>query len=73
MGILRNVSLNLPDVYELAAGTKMENIHDYYDLAKTGHSGSAQLKVGYEDSVKNRRSAVYVVQASRYAFANFWK
>jgi hypothetical protein len=35
MGLLRNVSLNLPDGYERAAGTKMENIHDYYDLVKT--------------------------------------
>jgi hypothetical protein len=35
MGILRNVSLNLPDGYEMAAGTKMENIHDYDDLVKT--------------------------------------
>jgi hypothetical protein len=25
LGILRNVSLNLPDGYELAAGTKLEN------------------------------------------------
>jgi hypothetical protein len=35
MRILRNVSLNLPDGYELAAGTKMENVHDYYDLEET--------------------------------------
>jgi hypothetical protein len=35
MGILRNVSLNLPDGYEMATGTKMENIHAYHDLVKT--------------------------------------
>jgi hypothetical protein len=35
MGILRNVSLNLPDGYELAVGTKKENTNDYYDLVKT--------------------------------------
>jgi hypothetical protein len=35
MGIFRNVSLNLPDGYELAAGTSKESVHDYYDIIKT--------------------------------------
>ena len=30
--ILRNISLHLPDNYELAAGTQRENVHMYYDL-----------------------------------------
>jgi hypothetical protein len=32
--ILRNVTLNLPENYELVAGTPGENIHLYYDLTK---------------------------------------
>ena len=32
--ILRNVTLNLPENYELVAGTSRENIHLYYDLIK---------------------------------------
>ena len=32
--ILRNVTLNLPENYELVAGTFWENIHIYYDLIK---------------------------------------
>ena len=30
--ILRNVSLNLPDGYELILGTQMDNFYSYYDL-----------------------------------------
>jgi len=30
--ILRNVSLHLPECYELIAGTRAENIHLYYNL-----------------------------------------
>ena len=30
--ILRNVTLRLPEGFELIAGTNMENIHLYYDL-----------------------------------------
>jgi hypothetical protein len=30
--ILRNVTLKLPEVYELIAGTSLDNIHLYYDL-----------------------------------------
>jgi len=39
--ILRNVSLTLPENYELAAGTKQENVHLYYDLVKVSMLGSA--------------------------------
>ena len=30
--ILKNVTLRLPEGYELIAGTNIENIHLYYDL-----------------------------------------
>ena len=33
-GILRNITLLLPEGYELVAGTSKENIHLYYDLTK---------------------------------------
>jgi hypothetical protein len=32
--ILRNVTLHLPEGYELMVGTRTENVHIYYDLAK---------------------------------------
>ena len=32
--ILTNISLNLPDNYELVAGTKFQDIHLYYELVK---------------------------------------
>ena len=32
--ILRNVSLHLPEGYELVAGTRAENVHLYYELVK---------------------------------------
>ena len=34
LNILKNVSLQLPDGYELIAGIRAENIHLYYELAK---------------------------------------
>ena len=33
-GILRNITLLLPEGYELVAGTSKENIHLYYDIIK---------------------------------------
>ena len=30
--ILRNVTLRLPEGYELIAGTNIENVHLYYDM-----------------------------------------
>jgi hypothetical protein len=37
--ILKNISLRLPDGYELVAGTKLGNIHLYYDCIQTGIIG----------------------------------
>ena len=34
LNILKNVSLQLPDGYELIAGIQAENVHLYYELAK---------------------------------------
>ena len=39
--ILRNISLCLPENYELIAGTKFENIHLYYELIKVTTVGNA--------------------------------
>ena len=39
--ILRNVSLNLRENYELVAGTKRENVHLYYDSVKVSNLGNA--------------------------------
>jgi len=40
--ILRNISLCLPENYELAAGTRFENIYSYYELIKVAVVGSLQ-------------------------------
>jgi len=32
--ILRNITLHLPEGYELMVGTRTENVHIYYELAK---------------------------------------
>jgi hypothetical protein len=32
--ILRNITLHLPEGYELIAGTRTEDIHQYYKLSK---------------------------------------
>jgi len=39
--VLRNISLCLPENYELIAGTKFENIHLYYELIKVTTVGNA--------------------------------
>ena len=39
--ILRNVSLHLPEGYELVAGTRAENVHLYYELVKVAVIGDA--------------------------------
>jgi len=38
--ILRNITFCLPENYELAAGTRFENIYSYYDLIKVAIVGS---------------------------------
>jgi len=39
--ILTNISLNLPDNYELVAGTKLQDVHLYYELLKVALVGNA--------------------------------
>jgi len=46
--ILTDVSLNLPDYYELVAGVKIQDIHTYYELIKValvGNAHGAQLVI----------------------------
>jgi hypothetical protein len=40
-GILRNVSLQLPENYELVAGARIENIHLYYELTSVTVMGNS--------------------------------
>jgi len=37
--ILRDISLHLPDNYELAAGIQRENLHMYYDFMSSSNRG----------------------------------
>ena len=39
--ILKNISLHLPENYELTAGKRIENIHLYYELIKVLILGDA--------------------------------
>jgi len=39
--ILTDVSLNLPENYELVAGTKIQDVHTYYELVKVALVGNA--------------------------------
>jgi len=39
--ILTDISLNLPDNYELVAGTKFQDVHAYYELVKVALIGNA--------------------------------
>ena len=41
--ILRNVSLHLPEGYELIAGTRMDNIHLYYELITVTMVGNVHV------------------------------
>jgi len=51
--ILRNISLCLPENYELIAGTKFENIYLYYHLIKVTTVGNAHgIKLIFEVPLK---------------------
>jgi len=39
--ILRNVTLHLPDGYKMIPGTKTENTHQYYEIAKVTVAATA--------------------------------
>ena len=39
--ILTDISLNLPENYELVAGTKIQQVHTYYELVKVALVGNA--------------------------------
>ena len=51
--IFRNISLCLPENYELIAGTKFENIYLYYELIKVTTVGNAHgIKLIFEVPLK---------------------
>jgi hypothetical protein len=39
LSIFKNISLHLPDGYELVAGTKIENVHFYYGYTQNAAIG----------------------------------
>jgi hypothetical protein len=39
--ILTDISFNLPENYELVAGTKIQDVHVYYELVKVAFVGNA--------------------------------
>lgn len=39
--ILKNISLHIPEGYELVAGTRIENFHLYYEPVKVAAIGDA--------------------------------
>ena len=74
--ILRNVSLHLPEGYELITGTRMDNIHLYYELVTVTMVGNAHgLKLIMTIPLKtaNQHFALYkiIVLPSRTFGNNF--
>jgi hypothetical protein len=64
--ILKNISLRLPDGYELVAGTKLENIHLYYDCIRTAIIGDPHhIKIILSVPLKtvNRHFLLYKILA----------
>ena len=65
-GILKNISLRLPDSCEIIMGTKLENIHLYYDIIKTAIIGdSHHIKIILDVPLKtaNRQFLLYKILA----------
>jgi hypothetical protein len=64
--ILKNISLSLPDGYDLVAGTKFENVHLYYDCTQTAIIGDPQhIKMILSVPLKtvNRHFVLYKILA----------
>jgi hypothetical protein len=64
--IIKNVSLHLPEGYELIAGNKLENIHLYYELIKVaifGDAHHAKLILQVPLSSANHRFCLHIVIA----------
>ena len=62
--ILRNVSLNLPDGYELILGTQMYNVYSYYDLISitlVGDIHSVKIILNVPLKTVNRHFVLYKV------------
>jgi hypothetical protein len=69
--ILRNVSLSLPETYELIAGTKFDDIHAYYKLIKvtsvcTAHGIKLILEVPLKTEIQ--RYTLFMIIALLYEY-----
>jgi hypothetical protein len=76
--ILRNISFHSPENYELVAGTKLENVHIYYDLIKVtivGNSHSIKMIMSLPLKTANQQFTLYklVVMPSRISKDKFMK
>ena len=64
--ILKGVSFQLPENYELIAGARIENIHLYYDLITVAATGDAHhIKIIFNVPLKtaNRQFVLYKILA----------
>jgi hypothetical protein len=71
--ILKNISLRLPDGYELVAETKLENVHLYYDCVTTAIIGDPyHIKMIFNVHLKtvNRHFMLYKILALSTRFSN---
>jgi len=58
--ILRNVTVHLPEGYELMVGTRTENVHIYYELAKVSLVANAHsIKLIVSVPLKTTNSLIY--------------
>jgi hypothetical protein len=74
--ILRNVSFHLPERYELLAGTRVENVHLYYELvnaALIGDANDVELILNVPLKTSNRYFTLHKVIAlpARISDSNF--
>jgi len=60
--ILRNVTLHLPDGYELIVGTRTENVHRYYQIAKVSVLTTAPCIKLTKHSTESCQSTLHFIQ-----------
>jgi hypothetical protein len=60
--ILRNVTLHLPDGYELIVGTRTENVHRYYQIAKVSVLTTAPCIKLTKHSAESCQSTLHFIQ-----------
>jgi hypothetical protein len=76
--LLRNVSLSLPQGYELIAGTRADTLHHYYELARTtliGNAHGIKILVNVPLKTASQQFTLYKIIAlpSRVSSNNFAK